>query len=129
MHIASPGTISDAAAAAAAVHEYNHERDMWFALPPLSILFQARVHMCRAKDPSAQLVSAWRLVQVQQQYAVTLTLPLTLPASDDVEAQTQADALMTGSNATGALAAALSAGLIAGWATIRSSPPPKLFSQ
>ena len=51
---------------------------------------------------------------MQQQYAVTLTLPLSLLASDLTDAQTQADALMTGSNATGALATALSAGLTAG---------------
>ena len=83
--------------------------------------------MRRARDPSAQLVSAWRLVQVQQQYAVTLTLPLTLPASDATEAQTRADALMTGSNATGALATALSAGLVAGQADFQSSPHTSLF--
>ena len=51
---------------------------------------------------------------MQQKYSVSLTLPLSLPATSLAEAQTQADALMTGSNATGALAAALSAGLISG---------------
>lgn len=116
------------AGAAAAVLVYACLHDLpiyrvWFALPPLSILLQARVHVCRAKDPSARLVSAWRLVQVQQQYAVTLTLPLTLPASDPTEAQTRADAIMTGSNATGALATALSAGLIAGQAALQCPPP------
>ena len=74
--------------------------------------------MCRAKDSSAQLASAWRLVQVQQHYSVILTLPLSMPASDSADAQTQADALMTGSNATGALAVALSAALIAGEPTL-----------
>lgn len=90
-------------------------------------VLQARVHMCRAKDSSAQLASAWRLVQVQQQYAVTLTLPLSLPASDSADAQTQADALMTGSNATGALATALSAGLIAGELALSFLPIPAIL--
>ena len=88
----------------------------------LHIVLQARVHMCRAKDSSAQSASAWRLVQVQQQYAVTLTLPLSLPASDSADAQTKADALMSGGNATGALATALSAGLIAGQPALRFLP-------
>ncbi len=72
------------------------------------------MHVCRAKDSYAQLASAWRLVQVQQQYAVTLNLPLTLPAASLTAAQAQADALTTASNATDALAAAVSAGLISG---------------
>jgi len=53
------------------------------------------------------------LVQVQQQYAVTLTLPLTLAADSLTAAQAQADVL-TSSNATDALAAAVSTGLISG---------------
>lgn len=69
---------------------------------------------CRAKDSYAQLASAWRLVQVQQQYAVTLTLPLTLSAANLTDAQTQADVLTATSNATDALESALAAGLISG---------------
>jgi len=69
---------------------------------------------CRAKDSYAQLASAWRLVQVQQQYAVALTLPLTLPAANLAAAQAQADTLTTGSNATELLATAVAAGLISG---------------
>ena len=78
-------------------------------------LYQAgRGPICRAKDYGSQLASAWRLVQVQQHYTVSLTLPLRLTAASTAEAQTQADVLMTGSNATGTLAAALSAGLTSG---------------
>ena len=51
---------------------------------------------------------------MQQQYAVTFTLPLTLSAANLTDAQTQADALLTSSNATEALAAAVAAGLISG---------------
>ena len=68
----------------------------------------------RAKDSYAQLASSWRLVQVQQQYAVTFTLPLTLPAATLADAQAQADALTASSNATAAIAGAVSAGLISG---------------
>ncbi len=81
---------------------------------------QARANMtpdsvvCRAKDSYAQLASAWRLVQVQQQYAVTLTLPLTLSAANLTDAQAQADVLTATSNATDALESALAAGLISG---------------
>ncbi len=70
--------------------------------------------VCRAKDSYAQLASAWRLVQVQQQYAVTLTLPLTLSAANLTDAQAQADVLTATSNATDALESALAAGLISG---------------
>ena len=70
--------------------------------------------LCRAKDSYAQLASNWRLVQVQQQYAVTFTLPLTLPAATLADAQAQADALTASSNATAAIAGAVSAGLISG---------------
>ena len=69
---------------------------------------------CRAKDSYSQLASAWRLVQVQQQYAVTFTLPLTLSAANLTDAQSQADVLLTSSNATEALATAVAAGLISG---------------
>lgn len=51
---------------------------------------------------------------MQQQYSVTLGLPLSLEASNLAEAQTQADALLTGANATSAIAAAVAAGLISG---------------
>ena len=70
--------------------------------------------VCRAKDSYAQLASAWRLVQVQQQYAVTLILPLTLSAANLTDAQAQADVLTATSNATDALESALAAGLISG---------------
>ena len=70
--------------------------------------------LCRAKDSYAQLASNWRLVQVQQQYAVTFTLPLTLPAATLAAAQAQADILTATSNATAALADAVSAGIISG---------------
>jgi len=70
--------------------------------------------VCRAKDSYASLASAWRLVQVQQQYAVTLSLPLTLPAADLAAAQAQASTLTTGSNATNLIASAVAAGLISG---------------
>ena len=70
--------------------------------------------LCRAKDSYSQLASAWRLVQVQQQYAVSFTLPLTLSASDLADAQAQADSLTTTNNATDALATAVAAGLISG---------------
>ena len=70
--------------------------------------------VCRAKDSYAQLASAWRLVQVQQQYAVNLTLPLTLSAANLTDAQAQADVLTATSNATDALESALAAGLISG---------------
>ena len=70
--------------------------------------------VCRAKDSYAQLASAWRLVQVQQQYAVTLTLPLTLSAANLADAQAQADVLTATSNATDALESALAAGLVSG---------------
>ena len=69
---------------------------------------------CRAKDSYAQSASAWRLVQVQQQYSVTLTVPLSLTANSLAEAEPQADALVSGSNATKALAASLASGLISG---------------
>ena len=69
---------------------------------------------CRAKDSDSQLASAWRLVQVQQVYSVSLTVPLVLAANNLMAAQLQADQLTTGSNATAALASALAAGLIAG---------------
>ncbi len=72
------------------------------------------VSACRAKDSYAQLASAWRLVQVQQQYAVTFTLPLTLSAANVTAAQAQTDILTTSSNTTEALAAAVAAGLISG---------------
>ena len=51
---------------------------------------------------------------MQQQYSVSLTLPLSLEATSLAEAQTQADALLTGANATHAIAAAVAAGLISG---------------
>ena len=69
------------------------------------------VAACRAKDSSGQLATAWRLVQVQQVYSVTITLPLTLAAANMTAAQAQADQITTAS--TG-LANALGAGLIAG---------------
>ncbi|DBA80580.1 TPA: hypothetical protein ACH3X1_007841 [Trebouxia sp. C0004] len=72
----------------------------------------AYLYLYRAKDSYAQLASAWRLVQVQQQYAVTLTLPLTLSAANLTDAQAQADVLTATSNATDALESALAAGLI-----------------
>ena len=53
-------------------------------------------------------------MQVQQQYAVTFTLPLTLSAANLTDAQTQADVLLNSSNATEALATAVAAGLISG---------------
>lgn len=66
---------------------------------------------CRAKDGDSQLASNWRLVQVQQQYAVTFTLPLTLPAASLAAAQTQADTLVANNTA---LADAVTVGLISG---------------
>ena len=75
------------------------------------------MNVCRAKDTYAQLASAWRLVQVQQQYAVAFTLHLTLPAANLADAQAQADSLTTSSNATDVLAAAVAAGLISGRVT------------
>lgn len=57
---------------------------------------------------------------MQQHYSVSLTLPLSLAATSTAEAQTQADALTTGSNASGALAAALSAGLTSGEPVVRT---------
>ena len=68
----------------------------------------------RAKDSYAQIASAWRMVQVQQQYAVNLTLPLTLPAAGLAAAQAQAAAIATGTNTSALLATALAAGLISG---------------
>ncbi|KAL0024068.1 hypothetical protein WJX79_002467 [Trebouxia sp. C0005] len=73
----------------------------------------AYLYLYRAKDSYSQLASNWRLVQVQQQYAVTFTLPLTLPAATLAAAQAQADILTATSNAT-VLAGAVSAGLISG---------------
>ena len=70
--------------------------------------------MCRAKDSFAQLASAWRLVQVQQRYSISLDLPLALAAANLTAAQNQAEALTTGPEATQALADALSAALISG---------------
>ena len=83
--------------------------------------------LCRAKDSYAQLASAWRLVQVQQQYAVAFTLPLTLPAASLSDAQTQADTLTIGSNATDALSAAISAGLVSGKSCIMDLPLSMLW--
>ncbi|KAL0024407.1 hypothetical protein WJX79_011128 [Trebouxia sp. C0005] len=57
------------------------------------------------------------VVDVQQQYAVTLTLPLTLSAANLTDAQTQADVLTATSNATDALESALAAGLISEFAS------------
>ena len=92
-------------------------------------LYQAgRWPICRAKDYGAQLASAWRLVQIQQHYTVSLTLPLGLTATSTAEAQIQADVLMTGSNATGALAAALSAGLTSGESVVRTPHAPSFFA-
>ncbi len=53
-------------------------------------------------------------MQVQQQYAVTLSLPLTLQAADLAAAQAQASTLTTGSNATNLIASAVAAGVISG---------------
>ena len=53
-------------------------------------------------------------MQVQQQYAVTLSLPLTLQAADLAAAQAQASTLTAGSNATNLIASAVAAGLISG---------------
>ena len=77
-----------------------------------------KIHvLCRAKDSAIQLASAWRLVQVQQVYSVTMTIPLTLAADNLADAQTQADQVITGSTRSSALSSALAAGLIAGWST------------
>ncbi|KAL0020772.1 hypothetical protein WJX77_012245 [Trebouxia sp. C0004] len=70
------------------------------------------LYLYRAKDSYTSLASAWRLVQVQQQYAVTLSLPVTLQAADLAAAQAQASTLTTGSNATSLIASAVAAGLI-----------------
>ena len=70
--------------------------------------------VCRAKDSSAQIANAWRLVQVQQVYNVTMTVPLTLAADNLTDARVQAARITTGNNATLSLADALAAGLIAG---------------
>lgn len=69
---------------------------------------------CRAKDSHLQLASAWRLLQVQQVYSASITMPLTLAADNLTAAQAQAVQLTTGSTATTALADALAAGLISG---------------
>lgn len=61
------------------------------------------------------------MVQVQQQYAVNLTLPLTLPAAGLADAQAQAAAIATGTNTSALLATALAAGLISG--TVHASHP------
>ena len=66
---------------------------------------------CRAKDSYAQLASAWRLVQVQQQYDVTFTLPLVLAAYSTTDAEAQADLLIANSTT---LTTAVTAGLISG---------------
>ena len=51
---------------------------------------------------------------MQQQYAVALSLPLTLQAADLAAAQAQASTLTTGKNATNLIASAVAAGLISG---------------
>ena len=61
---------------------------------------------------------------MQQHYTVSLTLPLRLTATSTAEAQTQADVLITGSNATGTLAAALTAGLTSGEFMVRIPHDP-----
>ncbi|KAL0020782.1 hypothetical protein WJX79_001465 [Trebouxia sp. C0005] len=75
------------------------------------------LYLYRAKDSYASLASAWRLVQVQQQYAVSLSLPLTLQAADLAAAQAQASTLTTGSNATNLIASAVAVGLISEFAS------------
>ena len=75
----------------------------------------------RAKDSSAQLATAWRLVQVQQVYSVTITLPLTLAAANLTDAQAQAQQITTSPSG---LASALAAGLIAGQAVALSTSLP-----
>ena len=69
---------------------------------------------CRAKDSRARVASAWRLVQVQQQYAISLTVPLSLLVTSSEDADAKAAALTAGTNATDALAVAFTAGLISG---------------
>ena len=75
----------------------------------------------RAKDSSAQLATAWRLVQVQQVYSVTLSVPLTLAAANLTDAQAQAQQITTSPSG---LASALAAGLIAGQAIAPSMSLP-----
>ena len=71
--------------------------------------------LCRAKDSAAQMASAWRLVQVQQVYSVTMTVPLMLAADNLSDAQAQAD--LIDDTASSGLSIALAAGLIAGEST------------
>ena len=53
-------------------------------------------------------------MQVQHQYAISLTVPLSLLATSSEDADDKAAALTTGTNATDALATALTAGLVSG---------------
>lgn len=80
------------------------------------------VFWCRAKDSAAQMASAWRLVQVQQVYSVTMTIPLMLAADNLTDAQAQGD--LIDDTASSGLSTALAAGLIAGES---SSPHTFLF--
>ena len=59
---------------------------------------------------------------MQQVYSVAMTIPLTLAADNLADAQTQADLITTGSNASFGLSSALAAGLIAG-----ESKAPRAF--
>ena len=83
---------------------------------------------CRAKDSQAASASARRLVQVQQHYSVTISLPLSLPVSDGDDADTKATALTQG---TSALEAALTAGLRSGGQSppAPSLPPPSFLGR
>ena len=84
--------------------------------------------LCRAKDRAAQMATAWRLVQVQQVYSVAMILPLTLAVDNLADAQTQADLITTGSNASSGLSSALAAGLVAGESAAQRFHIPPLLT-
>lgn len=70
--------------------------------------------VCRAKDSEAQLATAWRLVQVQQVYSVTLSVPILVASQNLTTAIAQSDLFTSGDAAASSLTGALAAGLIAG---------------